>query len=175
MATTADNVAVAVTGEVSFAATGSTLPTDHSTALDGAFVGLGYNDESGVSETIGESRQAITAWQNGDEVRNIRTAHTVTYDFTCIETNEAVLEAYYGDYAAGTVEIKGDMATRGCWVIEVVDGDDVTRIVIPDGEVTGRGGVSYVGTGAVAYPMTITCYPDSSGVKAYQYYGALSA
>ena len=40
MTTTASNVEVAVTGEVSFAPAGSTLPTDATTALDAAFAGL---------------------------------------------------------------------------------------------------------------------------------------
>lgn len=176
MATTASNVRVGVTGEVSLAEAGTTLPTDSSTTLDVAFSGLGYNTEDGVLEAINETTTDIKAWQNGDTVRTVATEHDVEYTFTLMETNADTLAAYYGadSYDTGVVEVKAGTATRGVWVVEVIDGDDVVRIVIPDGEVTASGQVTYANNGsAVTYPLTVKCYPDSTGVKAYKYYGAL--
>lgn len=173
--TTAANVRVAVTGTINYGPAGTALPTDATTGLDAAFDEVGYADDSGVVQTINEDRNDIVAWQNGDKVRKVRTNHDVMYAFTMLETNEQSLEIYYGDgtftgtLTDGEVQIRGDAETRGEWVIHVIDGDSLIRIVIPDGEVTERGDVSFVNGDAVKYPVTITCYPDEDGVKAYQY------
>lgn len=173
--TTAENVRVAVTGSINYGPAGTALPTDATTALDAAFDEVGYANEDGVVQTINESRQNIKAWQNGDIVRKVRDEHDVMYAFTMLETNLTTLEIYYGDgsvtgtLADGVVEIKGDMDTRGEWVLHVIDGDELIRVVIPDGQVTERGEVSYVNANAVQYPVTITAYPDDTDVKAYMY------
>jgi hypothetical protein len=172
MATTADLVRVGVTGGVYTAPSGTTIPTTVEGALDGAFAEVGYISEDGVTQSIGADNTSIKAWQNGDEVRVIQTSHSLTYAFTMIETSEVTLEAYYGNYTAGTVEISGDQLPRGPWVISVVDGDAAIRIVIPDGQVTERGDITYQNADAVGYPITISAFPDGSGNKAYMYLDA---
>lgn len=177
MATTAENVAVALTGGVYYAPAGTALPTDATTTLNVAFDELGYITEEGVSQMIEESTTKIRAWQNGDTVREVQTAHDLMYGFTCLETNENVLAVYYGNYAAGVVEVNAAPGTRGCWVFQIADGDQDIRIVVPDGQVTDRGDISYVNGNAISYPMQITCYPDADyngsedqPAKAYIYY-----
>lgn len=160
MALDSQEVMVALTGGIFRGDPGATLPTDASGALTG-FNELGYVSEDGVSQTIDETTQKIRAWQNGDTVREVQTAHDLMFTFTCIESNETVLAAYYGNYAAGKVEINGTQGVRGTWVIQVKDGERDMRIVIPDGQITDRGDISYVNSAAVGYPITITCYPDS--------------
>jgi hypothetical protein len=173
--TTAANVRVGVTGGVYGAPTDSTLPTDNAAELDAAFEELGYVSEDGVVQAINSDTTEIKAWQNADVVRKIQTSHDLTYALTFLETNDAVLEAYYGtNAAAGVVEVTGAQGTRQAWVIEVIDGDEVIRIAIPDGQITDRGDVTYANAEAIAYPITITCYPDADGVKAYIYTGAAS-
>ena len=169
MATTAGNVRVGVTGGVYGAPAGTTLPTTVDGALDGGFVELGYISEDGITQAIASDITDIQAWQNGDVVRKVQTSHDLTYAMAFLETSEAVLEAYYGNFAAGEVEIKGEQGVRQCWVLQVIDGNTAIRIVIPDGQVTERGDIAYVNGEAVQYPVTITCYPDSLGVKAYMY------
>lgn len=176
MALSADEVLVALTGGVFMADAGSALPTDAVTPLDGGYTELGYISEDGVTESQNETNTQIRAWQGGDTVRVVKTEHNLTYSFTAIESTEAVVEAFYGNYDAGLVEINAAPGKRGRWVIQVIDGDKDVRIVIPDGEVTERGDVQYVNSTAVGYPITITCYPDPdySGTsdypaKAYKY------
>lgn len=173
MAPTAANVQVATTGGAYHAPTGTTLPTTAPAVLNAAFLAneVGYISEDGVTQTIDEDVEQIRAWQNGDIVRTVQTSHALTYAFTMIETNEAVLAAYYGtdNVADGVVEVKAGQGDRGSWVFEVLDGDTHIRIVVPDGQVTERGDVEFVNGNAIAYPLTITCYPDGSAVKAYQY------
>lgn len=178
MTTDAANALVAVTGAAYSAPTGSTLPTDNTTAVDAAFKDLGYVSDKGVTQKINTSTTKITAWQNGDTVREVQTSHDLTYDFAMIETKAETLEAFYGDdnYTAGvgtkyTVKVNGEQGVRGCWVLEMEDGTETVRVVIPDGQVTSRGDIVWVNSAVVEYDLTITCYPDASGNKAYVYGG----
>jgi len=181
MALDASNVLVGFTGEVFYApvneVTPVTMPTDATTALNGAFVGVGYNTEDGVDETPNEQWTEIRAWQKGAVVRKIRTQEDWTWGFAMLETNPKSQEVYYGNYSAGGVKIGGQNATRGHWVIEVIDGDDKLRIVIPDGEITGRGSHSYQTDEGIAYPVTLSAYPyaaaPTSGANAVVYRGVL--
>lgn len=175
MATVSDNVRVGVTGAVYVAPEGTTLPTDATEALDGAFEELGFMDESGVVETQGTQVTNIKAWQNSAVVRKIQTEHDLTYAFTAMETNDVVLETYYGNFAAGVVEVKGDVAANLVWVIDVIDGDNETRIVVPEGQITSPGAVTYGAADAVKYPMTLSAFPDDDGVKAYIYFSTAGA
>ncbi len=169
MATTADNVLVGVTGGAYVAPEGTTLPTTPSASLNAAFEEVGYISEDGVTQSIGADITDIKAWQNGDVVRKIQTSHDLTYQFTMIETSDVTLEAYYGNYAAGVVEIDGSQLPHKSWVLSVLDGTDVVRIVVPDGQITERGDIVYQNADAVGYPITISCFPDGSGNKAYMY------
>jgi hypothetical protein len=169
MALTAANVRVAVTGGVYRGPEDATLPTDATSSLDGALIEQGYASSDGITQSIGADSTEIQAWQNGDNVRTVQTSHNLTYAMSLLETSAATLETYYGNYTAGTVEITSDQGVRGAWVIHVVDGDHRIRIVIPDGQVTERGDTSFVNGDAIMYPITITCYPDENGVKAYLY------
>lgn len=65
MANNKDNVSTGkpkVGGAVFTAITGSTLPTDATTALDAAFKSLGYCSEDGVTNSSGISTENIKAW-----------------------------------------------------------------------------------------------------------------
>lgn len=158
------NVRVGVTGGIYVAPVGSTLPTDATSALDGAFTELGFADESGVQEQQNEQVNNIRAWQNGEVVRKIQSEHDITWLFTMIETKLKVLETYYGN-ASGTedsweVRLRGGFPERLAWVIDVLDGDNALRIVIAEGQVTTRGTVTYANSAAVGYAMTMTGYPS---------------
>jgi hypothetical protein len=182
MAVDADNVVVGVTGAIYQAPIATTLPTNSATALNVAFKELGYVSEEGVSEANGTSTNNIKAWQNGTVVRKVQTEHDVTYTFTLIETNPEVLAAYYGNYATGKVEVNAKVLPNKRWVIDVLDGTSKIRIVIPNGQVTERGTVSYVNAGVASYQLTITAFEDTAyagslgtPAKAYIYYSTEGA
>lgn len=178
MATTSDNVRVGVSGAIYCAPEGTALPTDATAALNAAFDELGFIDENGVTESQSTSVTNIKAWQNSAVVRKIQTEHDLTYAFAALETNPAVLEAYYGNYTDGpdgSVEITGGVLPNLCWIIDVYDGDNTTRIVVPEGQITAPGDVIYGAGDAVKYPMTLTAFPDDDGVKAYVYFNTSGA
>lgn len=156
------------TGGVLFAPEGTTIPTTVDGALDVAFEEVGYITDDGLSQTIDTSTNRIRAW-GGDTVREIQTEHDYSLAFTLLETNEHSLSIYYGNFAAGVVEVTSANQVRGVWAFEVVDGDKRIRIVVPDGEARPNGDLTYTSTDAITYPVTVTAYPDEDGVKAYIY------
>lgn len=177
MANTSANVRVGkpnITGGVYSGATSVTLPTNATTALGTGIVSLGYVSESGLVQTIDSESTPIVAW-GGDTVRTVRTSHDVSYALEFLETSEAVLTEVFGEdfvtVAAGvtTVELTSVELPRRVYVFEMKDGDHNIRIVVPSGQIALSGDVSYVDGEAVRYPVTISAFPDASGVKAYQY------
>lgn len=169
MAPTASNVRVAVTGGLYYGEEETPVPASATAPLDPDLAELGYVSEDGVTQTIDEDVEQITAWQNGDTVRVVQTSHDVTYAFSLLETTELALDVYYGNHAAGTTEIRAGQGKRGAWVFHVTDGNHRIRICVPDGQVTEHGDIEYVNGNAIMYPITVTCYPDSNGVKAYKH------
>lgn len=167
----ATNVEVAVTGAVYLAPLGTTLPTSSSDALDAAFKDVGYISEDGITETPEEDTQEIRAWQNGDVVRRLLTSHELQYGFAMIELNEVSLEAYYGNYDAGTVRVKGQPLPRQCMVIDVIDEGKLRRRVAPIAQVVERGEVSLTNSDATGLEVTVSCYPDATAepTKVYIY------
>lgn len=178
----ANAVVVGVTGDVYTAAVGTATPTDTDTALNASFLPVGYLSEDGIVTSTSTDITDIKAWQNGTIVRKVQTSHDFTLAFTMLETNEKALTVYYGAYtqgpttASGVVSITGAQGYRGAWIFDVLDSGSTTdgqiRIVVPDGQVTEHGDVSYVNGDATMYPVTVTCYPDSTGTKAYIYFEA---
>lgn len=160
---------------------GSTLPTDATTALDAAFTSLGFIGDGGVVESLGRTTSTVKAW-GGEIVKSLQTDFSVTYQLTLIETlNGEAAKAANGDSsvvvtAAGVsngntlaISINSDPLDYHCWDFEVQDGDATVRIVIPNGQVTAVGDVTYSDSAVVAYPITIQAFPDESGNNAYKY------
>jgi hypothetical protein len=81
------------------------------------------------------------------------------------------METFYGNYTNGVTQITGAQTDGLAWVIHIIDGTDLIRIAIPDGQITELGDVVYNNGDAIARQVTITCYPNVSGVKAYVYLG----
>lgn len=165
MALTSSNVRVAVSGEVSVGPTSSTAPTDASAALTG-FTGLGYVSEDGLTETPERSTQDIKAWQNGAVVRTVVTDAKMSYHFTLIETNVATVEFAYGTTVTqsateGTYDI--DPAATGgrqSFVFDVIDGANLKRIYVAEGELMERGDTVYAGGEPIGYDCTIVAYTN---------------
>lgn len=172
MTLNADNVRSALTGAVYVAPTGTTAPTTPTEAWDAAFVDLGYLSEDGVTENHDKDWNTIRAWQNRAIVRQLLTESEATFAFTMIETTRAGLEVYHAGSTVetdGTVhrlEVKEPTEQYQAWGIDVIDGDDHIRIIIPDGTVSETGEIVYQAGEAIGYPVTITARADSDGVVA---------
>lgn len=177
MALNADNVRSAVTGAIYSAAKGTALPATATATLDAAFKDHGYVSEDGVTESTSRTVEQIRAWQNATVVREVPTEGEATYAFTLIETNADNVGLYYGDTVDntnGSVRVRPTVVgDRRAFVIDVVDGANYVRTVVPDGEVTERGEQVYANGQPIGYPVTIKAYADANGVAATKYYSAL--
>ena len=168
MALDSDNVRVAVTGAVYVAPTGTAAPSYSDDALDAAFQDLGYVSADGITEAIDKSTTQIRSWQDGSLVREIVSDGTYSVSMTFIETNQDVVELYYGGtLASGSMNID-PRATGGrqSFVIDVIDGTSIERTYIAAGEITSVGERTLASGEAIGYEVTITAYADASEVVA---------
>lgn len=166
-----------VGGAVHFAPLGTTLPTDATTALDPAFVDLGYVSEDGLTNNNSPESDTVKAW-GGDTVLNLQTDRPDTFALTLIEAmNQNVLKAIYGESNV-TVDNDGNVSVQataedmssGAWVFDMIlKGGRAKRIVVPNGTISELGEINYKDDEAVGYNITITDVPDASGVYHYEY------
>ena len=169
------------TGGVLIAPLATALPTAPSTAPNVAFVSAGYIGEDGVTEGGERSTEKIKAW-GGDVVKVVQTEHSLTYQFTFIESlNATVLATLYGaanvtttaaTVSTGTIHavaITGEVMAQKSFIFEIKDGLAKVRIVIPIGQITEVGEVTYSDADVIGYQVTVECFPNASGIKAYKY------
>ena len=180
MGNTATNVTTGkpnIAGAVFTAPIGTTLPTDATTALDGAFVCLGYVSEDGLKNNNELSVEAIKAW-GGNIVYRSLTEMNDEFSLSLIETeNVDVLKTVYGEDHVSVdadnnvdVDVVGEDPIERIWVFELaLRGGKAKRIVVPDGAITSRDEISYTDSDAVAYGITISAYPDSTASTHKEY------
>lgn len=189
MAVSSANVRVGapdrVTGAVMRAPLGTALPTTPIIAPNVAFKDLGYISEDGISVSQASTWETIRDW-GGDQVRKFLSDFTGTLQWTFLETNDDALAATYGTdnvivTAAGvstgkytTVKLNSTEAPAGSWLFHMTDSAigalaRKMRIVVPNGQITERGDISFSRNAAIMYPVTLETYPDSSGNSIYLY------
>lgn len=176
----AENVSVGkpmAIGGVYAAPSGTAVPTDGTTALDAAFVNLGYISEGGLTNSIESDSESIKAW-GGDTVLTVQTSRTETFKLAFIESlNTDVLKQVYGgaNVDAGVVKHNALSRGRSVYVFEILlTGNKIKRIVVPAAEITEVGDVTYADGDAISYDVTISAYPDTHGNTAYEYIATLA-
>lgn len=160
MAVNANAVRVAGTGEVYYAATGTTAPTDSSTALPVAWTGLGYTSTDGVAFSFGRDTADIDAWQ-GSKLRVVTNSEPATVGFTLMETKTATLLLAFG---GGTVVTTGGAAvytppdagtnTERAMVVDFTDGSVKYRYYFPRVSVESDVAFTLTDGEAVAYALS---------------------
>ena len=162
-----------VGGGIYRAPAGTALPTSATAELGEAFQNLGYISEDGLTNER-ENDEEIKAW-GGDIV--MRTM-TDTFGFTLIEAmNVDALKAVYGDdNVTGTLEtgisiVANDiMQANSVFVIDMIfQGGVMKRIVIPNGQVTEVGELTYADNEIVGYETTVQANMDANGNTHYEY------
>lgn len=166
---------LSATGGVLTGSEAAVLPVDAEATLTG-FSALGLIGEDGLSETADRSTDQVRAW-GGSLARTLQTEFGLSYTFQFIETNPAVLREIHGvdNVTSGTtanslaIKINKDQLPIKPYVFEVKDGDNRIRIVIPRGQITAVGDVTYSHNDIIRYEVTLTCYADEAGNEAYKY------
>lgn len=166
MAQTASEVRVGVDGKVLVAPLGTTAPT----GIDATWTGstdLGYISEDGLTEADSTTVEKIRAWQKRRIVRSVVTEGETTFQFTLIQTNEDILSEVYGleagDITSGAFVSDPEVERpHKSYVIDVIDGENLVRKYIPDGQVTEVGNRVYQNGAAIGYPITVMAYYNSA-------------
>lgn len=165
-------------GALYVAPVGTALPTDAITDLNTAFKAMGYISEDGLTHEITRDSEDIKAW-GGDTVMTTQTDYSERFTFSLLETMDTnVKKLVYGD--ANVTEASGAITAisnsqelaEHPMVIEMVQGGRAVRRVIPNGKVTEIGEITYVDGEPVAYELTVTALPDTTGNTSYEYTAA---
>jgi hypothetical protein len=168
------------TGAILSAPLGTALPTDARTALDVAFTGSGYVSNDGLSVTPEYSTNDITDW-SGAVVRRLLESFNGTVSWSHIQWDADSLRNAFGDEHVvltpatathGTqiaVKIGAHLPQAKPWVFKMKDGNNLIRIVVPNGQVTSVDEMTFNVSDAIPLPVTLSCYPDESGESIYIY------
>lgn len=160
-----------VGGALYVAPVGSTLPTNATDELDGAFVPLGFISEDGLTNENSPETDTIKAW-GGTTVLVTQTEKTDTFSYTLLEALDVnVLKAVYGDdNVTGTLEtgihVKAttEQLDSHAYVVDMImKNNALKRIVIAQADLSELGEIVYKSDEAVGYEITITALPDENG------------
>lgn len=171
------------TGAIKHAPLGTTLPsldsiTPSAVTLDPAFTGNEYVSEDGLTLAPSMSTTEIKDW-SGSTVRKVLESFDGTLTWTMISTNEGALGVAFGashvTSKAATVEHgKQLMVELGAylpeaqsWVFLMKDGNARIVVLVPNGQVTEVGEVTFAANAAVGWQVTLSTYPDESGNSIY--------
>lgn len=169
-------------GYIWVAPLGTALPTDATTGLDAAFVGLGYLSEDGLTEPAAfEPGDDIVA-AGGDTVAQADPTFSKTWTGTCIEAlNEDLLKVAYGSANVtvkpagstdGSITVKeqaGELEHHVIVIDEMLKGGRKRRNVMADATFLITGDISHVHTALVNFEFTINAYPTATAPAQTQY------
>lgn len=161
MALNDNAVRVGVTGKVFVGPIGTALPTDVTTPLAAGFVEVGHISEDALTEGLEITTELLKSWQRPIGIRTLTTEVAWTFQFQMMETSPLVLELYYGGadttVASGvaTTAIKAwPQSTPKAMVVEIEDGNIITRYALPKTEIGEREEINHVNTNGTMYGVT---------------------
>lgn len=159
------------------APTGTALPTnvlaDAMTTVP-AWKAVGLLSEDGASESRDEDTSEFYSW-GGNLVRTRRSKHKRQIKVTCLEDNLVVFGLVNPNSTITTTTgvnhrtVKVPKSEKVSFVLDLTDGDVSRRRHIPTGEVVEIGEVTLSDSDLQAFELTITIYPDATGVLYHDY------
>ena len=172
-----------VGGGISYAPTGTALPTNATTALAAAYKPLGYVSEDGLVPTRDTSIEKVKAW-GGDVVAALMTDESESFQFTLLEVfQQDVNNFVYGSanvtFTAAvpgtspsklTILDKGGKPAQCIFVFDMFSGAKNMRIVVPVADPVITGENPMTGDSLGGYEVTVEALKDTSGNRAYRYY-----
>lgn len=166
MANTQEAIRVAGDAVVSVAPVGTPAPVDASTALDAAFVEIGFTSPDGETFANNTDTTDIRVHQSFYVQRKIVTGRDSTVSFDMSEWNpESVRLAFGGgtfeDTGGGTIYHPPGPETldERALVLTILDGEHLMRIYIPKGLVAGSVESVFSRQDAALLPIEFTATP----------------
>lgn len=170
-------------GYIWVAPLGTALPTDATSELNTAFVGLGYLSEDGLTEPASFTAGDDIVAAGGDTVAQADPTFSKTWTGTCIEAlNVDLLKVAYGysnvaveaPTAAkeGAITVKekaGEVEHHVIVIDELLKGGRKRRNVMADATFLITGDISHVHTALVNFEFTINAYPTAAQPAQIQY------
>ena len=152
---------------------GTTLPTDASAPLDALFMDHGWCGEDGITLMVNRANTKHHAF-GSDLVKTTQDNYEESLKLTLLESDPDVLETVFGAHSITLGVDGGGNRTiaiahssrplpRSAFVVEVVDGSKIRRIVVQEGMVVDLDDVKYVHNDLLSYTITIDCYKPASG------------
>lgn len=172
----ASQLVVAGTGQVYVADVATTLPEASPVeALDGAFEGLGYHTEDGLTLTATPTVQEFPAWQSRRPIRRELTAQDLQVAFVLQQWDEDSVPFAFGggeitDLGGGMYRYDfpadDDQLQEKALVADVIDGDTHYRFVFPRGNVTEAVESQFQRTAVAGLPITWKALAPTEGGSA---------
>lgn len=170
----------AVTGAILSGPETDTIPATIDDFVTEGLTDSGYVNEDGVTITPSESTESIKDWSL-KTIRKVLTEFEGTVAWSHLELSLGALKNYMGD---DNVEVNEATASKGTqtrsaiageqrpikqWVFRIKDGARRAIVFIPHGQITERGEIPLVASGAITLPVTLSTYPDAAGKSIYIY------
>lgn len=152
---------------------GTPLPSNAISTLNTLFTDHGWLGDEGITQTINRDIKKHYAF-GADLVKTTQGQYSESYKLSLLETDPDVLETVYGaqglslsvDGAGNrqiTVAHRSKPLPRSAFVIQMVDGTKVRRLVLQEAAVVDVGDVTYVHSDILKYTITVDCYKPASG------------
>lgn len=176
MATDANEVVVGANGHVYVAPVGTTGPTDSTTALDAAFIDVGYISEDGAGVSDSKDIENIGAWQSLYPLRRIVTGREFNITFALRQWNATTVPFAFGggdvtDEGGGEFKYvppaAGEIDERAL-VLEWEDGDKHYRLHVPRGMVAETVDTTFARNAASDLPITYSVLPVDDTTDPYE-------
>ena len=170
----------ATVGAILDAPIGTALPASTSDTLNNSFKSSGFVSEDGVRLSPSISTTDIKDW-SGSIVRKIIDSFDGTIVWSELEmTYESMCHAFGADNVIKTaanaqhgeqlkVSLGAHLPAARSWVFRMKDGDKRLMIVVPNGQVTEVGEMSFMSSEAIKPEITLSCYDDGTGNSIYIY------
>jgi hypothetical protein len=167
-----------VSGGIFAAPVGSTLPTDATTALDAAFLPVGYITQAGLTKTIKRDTATIYAW-GGDIIAVPQKTFSEDFKFQMAEyLNPVPAGVIFGEdnvtstTTTGTdtlaITVTSEDAVHHAYVFEMKQGEGRVRIAVPDAVISATGDVVFKDDDVAFQEITITAFTDGTAFS-YEY------
>lgn len=176
MANDSDNIRLAPLGSVYVAATGTTLPTTATMALNVLFKDLGYVSDDGISLTPNVELTDIMAWQSAIPVKTTLDTASFEIKFSMLETKLDTFQLYFfavtatNNFGQGKFTLPSSPGSQEkALIIDwTEDTGDKNRLVLPKAVLADRDNLQLVRNNAAITGLTFRAL-DASGTFAYLY------